>query len=69
MARIFRLEWEAYEKGIKLTKSGYFIKVGSRYFQIFYDDSHLEMDDNKVNLIEEVEMNVLGKFKKLKRYD
>jgi len=68
MARIFRLEWEAYEKGIRLTKSGYFVKVGSRYFQIFYDGSHLEIEDNKVNLKEEVEMNALGEFKKLKKY-
>ena len=66
--KIYRIEWEAYEKGCRKTKGGYFIKVSNRYFQIFYDESHMELDDNKITSKEEVEMNILGEFRGLKHY-
>lgn len=64
--KIFRIEYEDVDKkGYSIIRAGYFIKVGPRYFQIFPGDSHLEVNEKKVVLNEEVEMNCFGEFRKV----
>ena len=63
--KIFRIEWKGFEKGKEVIKSGYFIKIMNKYYQIFYEGTHFEKEDNDVIDEYEVQLNILGQFKKI----